>query len=174
MTGPAKRQKHRLFLAIWPDDVVRQRVSRHRAAWWLPPGPLTYQPQDWHVTLHFLGSVTDERAAAIVAGLHLPLEPCELVLDQPQLWRGGLAVLSASSVPPALTSLHDRLAGALRGLEQAVDARPWRPHLTLARRAAGARPPTASAPIAWPVRNYAMVVSTGGQEQRYRVVHEYA
>jgi 2'-5' RNA ligase len=173
MAEQSKRSAHRLFLAIWPDDEIRQRLSEHRAAWSLPAGCLRYQPQDWHVTLHYLGSVADERVADIVAALHLPLEPCELVLDQPQLWRGGLAVLAASSVPPALASLHDRLAVALRELELPVEARPWRPHLTLARRAAGARLPSSFAPIAWAAHNYAMVVSTGRQEQRYQILHEY-
>jgi 2'-5' RNA ligase len=173
VTDRSKRHTFRLFLAIWPDDEVRQRVTRHHAGWALPSGSLIYQPQDWHVTLHFLGSVADERVVEVAAGLHLPLQPCELILDQPELWRGGLAVLAATSVPSALMSFHDRLAVALRGLDLPVESRPWRPHLTLARRAVTAQLPTPITPVAWPVQKYAMVVSTGRPEQRYQVVHEY-
>lgn len=168
-----KPRSHRLFLALWPDEPVRRRVARHAKDWVLPADCLRYQPADWHVTLHFLGSVAAGHVPGIADGVDLAFEPFELVLDQPQLWPRGLAVLGASKTPTALRSMHTQLGEKLGALEQRVEARPYRPHLTLARRATGATLPTDSRPVAWRVRRYALVVSTGSVEQRYVVLREY-
>jgi 2'-5' RNA ligase len=172
-TPPAKPRAHRLFLAIWPDDPVRQAVAEHADAWSLPAGCLRYGPADWHVTLHFLGRVETERVPDIAAAVDVPTEPFRMVLDQPLLWPGGLAVVGASEMPQALKALHDRLAQALRGVNHAVESRPYRPHLTLARRAFGARRPRAPVPVQWPVRGFALVVSTGKADQRYALLRTY-
>lgn len=165
---------HRLFLALWPDDAVRRGVHEHARAWAMPPGSGRYGPADWHVTLHFLGSVLTQRVPEIAAGVDVPLEPFELVLDQPLIWPRGLAVLCASEVPQALKSLHDRLGRALRGVHQTVELRPHRPHLTLARRADAAIPPMAPVLVVWPVRSLVLVVSTCQTDHRFEVLREYS
>lgn len=114
-----------------------------------------------------------EHVPDIAAGVAVPWEPCDLVLDRPLCWPRGLAVLGATTVAPALLALHDRLAQALRGLAPPVDARPWQPHLTLARRAQAATPPDRCAPLMWPVRGYALVASTGRADRRYQVLRHY-
>jgi len=164
---------HRLFLALWPDDTVRCRVREHAQGWFIPPGSVRYGPPDWHVTLHFLGKVLAERVPDIAAGIDVPREPFELVLDQPRIWPRGLAVIGASTIPQALKSLHARVGEALLGLDQAVETRPYRPHLTLARRAEAAVKPDAPVPVAWPVSGFVLVVSTGRADHRYEVLREY-
>ena len=44
-----------------------------------------------------------------------------------------------------------------------VEKRPFRPHVTLARHAAGAVPPSETAPLRWPVNGHALVQSAGGR-----------
>jgi RNA 2',3'-cyclic 3'-phosphodiesterase len=123
----------------------------------------------------------------VAAGMHalrpggadVPLEPFDLVLDQPKVWPHGLAVLCPPELPAALRDLHARLGQALRGLglALALDARPYAPHVTLARHAAAAIPPAACAPVRWPVRwpvrGFALVLSTGLKAPRYRVIRQY-
>ena len=164
---------HRLFLALWPDDAIRQRIAEHSNSWTLPPGCVRYGPADWHVTLHFLGNVATDRIADVAAGVDVPVRRFELVLDRPQLWPRGLAVVCASAMAPGLQALHGRLGQALGELDQAVEPRPYRPHLTLARRAGAAILPIAPSRIAWPVHGYALVVSTGVPAQRYAVLRQY-
>jgi 2'-5' RNA ligase len=72
-------------------------------------------------------------------------------------------------VPAALEILHARLAETLRALGLPVEARPFRPHLTLARKAAGAVAPAAAPDIRWPVAGYSLVQSAGG----YRTLRHY-
>lgn len=169
----AQTQSRRLFLALWPDDSIRGQVLAHANQWHWPSGCVRYAPADWHVTLHFLGDVPLDQVAAIETSAAVPFQPFELVLYQPELWCHGLAVLCAADVPSRLSALHEHLGLALRRLELAVETRPYRPHLTLARHAADANPPTAAVPVRWCVTGYALVTSTGDVAQRYRVLRQY-
>ena len=64
-------------------------------------------------------------------------------------WPGGLAVLEPAAVPEALVELHGELAARLDRLGLAVERRRFRPHVTLARQAAAAIPPTEPVGIGW-------------------------
>lgn len=170
---PPDKNFQRLFLALWPDPATLEAMVKHTELWTWPQGCARYKPVDWHVTLHFLGDVPAPRLAELTAGLKLPFDSFELVLDQPQQWPRGLSVLGASRVPDELAELQQRLALSLAGLKLPVEHRPYRPHVTLARRADAAIPPSVSTPVVWPVRSYALVRSTGRPEQRYQVVCSY-
>ncbi len=163
----------RLFLALWPEDGVRAQLAAHASQWAWPAGGVRYLPADWHVTLHFIGNVGAGQVEGIAAGADVPFQPFTLNLDQPQLWPHGLAVLCTAAVPPPLQALYDRLGQVLRGLDLPVETRPYQPHVTLARRAGAAVPPSACAPVRWWVRSFALAVSTGDRDQRYRVIRQY-
>ncbi|MBE0474590.1 RNA 2',3'-cyclic phosphodiesterase [Rhodoferax sp.] len=170
---PPVLSRQRLFLALLPDDGVRRQLAAHAEQWRWPAGCVRYAPQDWHATLHFIGAVASEKVRAIATAAALPFQPFDLVFDQPRLWPRGLAVLCASELPAALTSLHQALGQALGALDLALDKRPYVPHVTLARHADAAIPPPACKPVLWPVRGFALVVSTGLKAPRYRVLRQY-
>lgn len=170
---PLVARTQRLFLALWPDDGVRGQLVAHARQWSWPLGCDQYLPADFHVTLHFIGPVAAGQMENIAACAGVPFQPFELVLDQPMLWAHGLAVLGATEVPMPLQALHNGLGGMLRRLDLPIETRPYRPHVTLARHADAAIPPAVSAPVVWRVQRFALVVSTGQKEQRYRVIHQY-
>ena len=170
---PRIHKTQRLFLALWPDAGVRQQLLDHTRLWTWPTACVQYRPEDWHITLHFIGQVSTEQVADITAAAVVPFQPLELVLDQPRLWAHGLAVLCAGEVPAPLQVLYDRLGGALQANGLQVDTRPYQPHVTLARRADAAMAPTTSTPVVWWIDRYALVVSTGGNDPRYRVIHKF-
>ncbi len=163
----------RLFLALWPDDDFRRQLAEHCSRWTWPAGSVLYQPCDWHMTLHFIGAVDTDLLDAIGTGVDVPFHPFELLLDQPQQWPHGLATLCAGTVPTPLHLLRDQLSQQLRALDLPEDPRPYRPHVTLARRAHGAIAPPVAAPLRWGVRGYALIASTGDKGQRYRVLRRY-
>ena len=162
----------RLFLALWPDAAVRAALREQALRWGWPDAARRYDESDWHLTLHFLGHLPAERLADLRAGLTVDVEPFELLLDRAELWH-GIAVLSCEQVPPALLQLHQVLAHAMQRLDLLPDARPYRPHLTLARSAVGAQLPLEPPRIAWPVRGYALVRSTADPRWRYDAVQQY-
>ena len=170
---PSAHRTQRLFLALWPDDDVRRQLVNHAGRWTWPDGCVRYLPEDWHLTLHFLGPVEADRVADIVALAAVPFQPFTLTLDQPACWPHGLAVLCLSQVPPALRALYERLGFALRRLDLPVEVRPYQPHVTLARRAAGAITPVRPMPVVWRVRRCVVVESIGATAPRYRMIHAY-
>ena len=145
---PLVNRTQRLFLALWPDDEVRPQLADHAGQWSWPAGCVQVLPSDWHVTLHFIGQVASDRVSVFAAKLELPLQPFDLVLDQPRLWPTGLAVLCASQVPSPLLDLHNRLGDTLRGFGLPVEARQYQPHVTLDRRADTATPAQAGLALA--------------------------
>jgi 2'-5' RNA ligase len=86
------------------------------------------------------------------------------------LWHNGIAVLEPHSEPQGLLDLHARLSGALLALGLTPEARTYRPHVTMARRASGAGVPASGPAIDWAITHYALVESRQGQ---YTVLREY-
>lgn len=89
-----------------------------------------HRPSNWHVTLLFIGNVDADRVADIAAAATVSREPLELVLDQPEVWHHGLAVLLATEVPMPLRALYEWLGSALRGCDLAIESRPYLLHVT--------------------------------------------
>lgn len=170
---PAEPRAARLFLALCPPPTVRAALAAHVQAWHWNPEARRYAPEDWHLTLHFLGAVARERIDELQAGLALPVSPFTLRFGVPLCWPQGLAVLLPSAEAPVLSRLHEQLAQAVRALGLRTDARPFRPHITLARHAAQAEPPAQPPAFDWPVSAYALLESTGDVAQRYRVLRTY-
>jgi 2'-5' RNA ligase len=163
----------RLFIGLWPDPETRAALVRHQAAWRWPVGAHPTRPERLHLTLHFLGELPRERIAALVQALALPCEPFELALDQPELWSGVNAVVRPTTVPPALAALHGRLLRVLEALGQPSLRPRFEPHVTLARGARGALPPSAMVPLRWAVAGYALVESDLRPPACYRRLADY-
>jgi RNA 2',3'-cyclic 3'-phosphodiesterase len=157
----AQNPPMRLFTALWPDPVMRAAIATHQQAWAWPPRAAVVKPERLYLTLHFLGEVPAQRLSELVEGLHAPFQPFTLELRHSEVWPNGVAVLQPERVPDALALLHAVMGQAVAGLGVAVEARPYRPHVTLARRARGARP--AKAQLTWQVdAGYALVQSLPG------------
>jgi 2'-5' RNA ligase len=139
----------RLFLGLWPDEATRDALLAQALRWQWPPSARRARAERLHLTLHFLGDVEGSRLAVLQQGLDLPWPGCTLELDRPEVWPGGIAVIEASRVPAELAALHSTLGERLARLGVPVEGRRYRPHVTLARKAFGARPPTPAEPLTW-------------------------
>jgi RNA 2',3'-cyclic 3'-phosphodiesterase len=122
----------RLFVALpVPDEVAERIVPLQRGlegAKWSPR-------ENLHITLRFLGDVSERQAEDVDAVLgQIHCAPFDIALkgaghfggDQPHAaWLGVLA-------NPALTRLHDQCEKACRAVGLPADTRVWTPHVTLA------------------------------------------
>jgi 2'-5' RNA ligase len=152
----------RLFLALWPAPATLVELQQHADKWIWPAQARRTRSERLHVTLHFIGNVPDSQVLHLCKGLAVSWPGDTLVLDRPTVWRGGIAVLEAAAVPPALAALHEELGRRLHALDLPVETRPYRPHVTLARKAVGAEPP-ASARVVWQAGpRFALVRTVGG------------
>lgn len=159
----------RLFIALWPGEPVRSALAAAQQRWTWPVRAALVRPDKLHLTLHFLGDVESDRVDALKAALDLASPPFELQARSADVWRGGIAVLETDT-PPPLLALHAALGEALVGLGLAVEARPYRPHVTFARHAQDALPPPDLPALAWLVHGHALVRSAGGD---YTVIKSY-
>ncbi len=163
----------RLFLALWPDDGVRAAIAAHRDTWPWPAKAAPMRPEKLHLTLHFLGDVPRDRLPELRDALRIPLTPFTLHLGEPECWPHGIAVLRPLDAPPPLIALRNALADVLHRLDLPVEARPYRPHITLARRAFDTPPPAPPGPIEWPVHDYVLVESEPDARRTYTVLARY-
>ena len=153
----------RLFLAVWPDEPLRDAIAAWQSEWLWPPRVGLVERERLHLTLHFLGDVQPEQLPVLVRKLSFAFEAFELTFSRGEVWPAGAAVLRPDAVPPPLALLHAALRRELLSLALPVEERPYRPHITLARRAHGARPPQREAGLRWSAdAGYVLVQSLPG------------
>jgi len=162
----------RLFFAIWPDEgVTRQLAACGNAHRW-PNAARVVDPASFHVTLYYLAKVSLQKRAALLSRLGSPeTGKFALVFDRVERWRGGLLVLRTAAVPAELEALRNDLIRRIAGLQLPGDSLPFRPHVTLARKAGGVAPVDPAQPVVWPVREYCLVLS--GPPGRYRTLAKF-
>lgn len=163
----------RLFFALWPDARMRGALLERQRHWHWPRRARPTAAAKLHVTLHFLGDVARERIPDLLA-LRAGLPPGPygaLRLDTAALWRGGIAVLESAAPPPGLAELQARLGAMLHREGFVIEpAARFRPHVTLARAAQGARPPETVDPIDWLADEVVLVESRRGSPDGYLVL----
>lgn len=176
----------RLFFALWPDETMRAAMGRATQQAVLLSGGRPVPVQNLHVTLAFLGSVPERRlpqlttiarrvAAPIPAEVRSPAAPerpgIELVFEHLEYWRPAHVLCAAPARPPPPVAalarrLQERLTEGGFGADPATSpsagfniARPFRPHVTLARnvlRSPRAMPMEA---VTWSLAEFVLVAS---------------
>ena len=151
----------RLFLALWPDAATARQLQAYGDA--LPwPGTARRVPASrLHLTLHFIGAIDRARLPEIADGLRVEAARIALTLDRREVWKGGIAVLVPAQTPRELADLHAALGERLQDLGLPTETRPYRPHLTLARKA-GRLPEDGIEPLQWTSSGYALMESRSG------------
>lgn len=128
----------RLFVAIpMPEETTRElaaaveRMRRRPGAEELRWSP----PESWHITLQFLGTAGSEEYACVVRRLrgvgasHVKIVPGKIEAF------GRVGILHAGvKAAPELLELEKRVTAATAACGFAREDRPYRPHITLARR----------------------------------------
>lgn len=165
----------RLFFALWPDDAVRQALF-HWQTQNLPADVRWQHRADLHMTLHFLGATAEARVQGLVElGARVAVGGFSLVLDEIGHWPRPKVLWAAPSSPPGeLLALHTQLGEGLKGLGFAPERRPYRPHVTLARKVRKMSETQALSPLNWPVRELALVETRPGDAPHYRPVARWA
>ena len=134
----------RLFVAIDLPEHAKQAIVREqkRIASALRDGRASLRwlkPDQIHLTLVFLGDVSEEGAPAVIEtiGRHVAMRPFELTF-------AGLGVFPARGAPRVLwigvtdgalqvAALQREIAQRITALKRPLESRPFHPHLTLAR-----------------------------------------
>ncbi len=151
----------RLFFALWPDAALRQALGNRVAGLMVAIDGKPQRPDQWHVTLEFMGHVPRERQPGLrAAAERVRQSRITIEFDRLEYWRKPQVVcLVASRVPAGLATLAAQLRVALAEEGFATEARPLRPHVTLARRVHAATDSLLEPPFVWQCRGFALVRS---------------
>ncbi|HEX4126055.1 MAG TPA: RNA 2',3'-cyclic phosphodiesterase [Acidimicrobiales bacterium] len=125
----------RVFVAAWPDEPTRERLAALELAH--PKNLRLVGPTRWHVTLRFLGDVTDDELArlgrALQAGVGTQRGPLECRLGPATAWFSRVRVLQVPARGLAgLAAVVERATAPLVPEREAGEP-PFNGHLTLAR-----------------------------------------
>lgn len=156
--------ERRLFFALWPDERQREALRDPiKAAMATVEGRAVYRG-NWHVTLVFVGNFPESRLPALMdATSAIRAEPFRLRFDRLDFWaRPKIACLLASAVPPALSELVGRLSAAVAGCGVTLEARAYRPHLTIARSVRPFVPEPLAQPVTLEWADYTLMQSVSG------------
>lgn len=134
----------RLFLAVEPSEAARAQLTAvladlrraladsQSAFRWVPA-------ENVHITMHFLGEIDRARADVLVHALAPPLaQPAFDVMTSaagafPAAGPPKVLWIGLAEGAPALTTVHAELGARLRDAGVPTEARPFSPHLTVAR-----------------------------------------
>ena len=175
----------RLFFALWPDAETTERIAHAAAVLTLVCDARFVPRENYHVTLVFVGEVTESGLAELRRiGADQRDRCCTIKFNAFEYWpESEVVVAAASDTPSALlelcTSLRRELAAAQLGksLDQLLSQPRWslrpplRTHLTLARKVTQAPVLQAMTPFSWSARSFSLIRSdTSGARSVYTVV----
>ena len=129
--------KSRVFFALWPDARVRERLAAEARNLQRRLGGRATRPDTLHLTLLFIGDVDDSRLAGLIRAAERVESPgFVMCLDHAHCWRHNHIAYRGIRHPPAqLTDLVRLLAEQVERVGVGFDAKPFKPHVTLVRKA---------------------------------------
>jgi 2'-5' RNA ligase len=176
----------RLFFALWPDEALRSEFAHatHEAARVCGGRPVP--AHNLHATLLFLGSVAESRVAEVRAmGARAAAEPVAvpspplLTYDRIEFWKKAHVLVATTS---AASGAGHSLASALVGVLQretisagfAPDLKPFRAHVTVARKVSRVSQALHMHAVQWPVTGLTLVESvTLAEGPRYDAIDSW-
>ena len=159
--GPRERT-HRLFLALWPDAAMREQLA-HAVRNGVRSSGGRHVPQaNYHITLAFIGPVSEGRVAELGALVRAVPDagPIAVPLQELVYWPGPRVLCAVPPAPPAgLAGWAGRLLEALVAAAFAPDLKPFRPHVTVARKVMRPSPSAPMHLLLWQFGEFALIES---------------
>jgi 2'-5' RNA ligase len=160
MTGTTpQHETARVFYALVPDPPLQLQLAAQGHAIATRAGGRAIPAANVHLTLAFVGDVAATHLDALRAIVPtLPRQGFVLVLNCVGVFRRArVGWLAPEITPDALATLHAALAAALTSASFALEARPFHPHVTLARRCVRVIPTAVCAPTTWRVARVSLM-----------------
>lgn len=175
-SGRKEKRVKRLFFALWPDDATRQQcrtVVKKIADKEFRPVAAGYL----HVTLVFLGNINaDQEAAISEAAGALTVPEMELTFASLDFWKKPQVLcLTSHRFSKEVSILVEQLTAIVTRYGIAVDERPFKPHVTLARKAKADPAVVEFEPIVWHADAFCLVESSStAKGVEYRVIKRWS
>jgi 2'-5' RNA ligase len=125
----------RLFVGLAISEAVEESLERLTLRLRVKDDGLRWStPDQWHVTLVFLGEVEDAARAKLVQALStLRQPPLKLRMERLGVFERSGILYAEVEISEELLHLYEAVAAAVRRCGLEVEERPYRAHITLAR-----------------------------------------
>jgi 2'-5' RNA ligase len=160
--------RRRLFFAFWPDPSQQAALAEATRGVVERSGGQRVPPENLHITLVFVGSVPESeivRVESIAANVAQAVGPAPalVALDFLDYWKKPRVVCltTQQSADAQASRIADLLTNRLTTAGFAPDIRPFRPHVTLARKASHGSMDTLQ-PLLWTFREFSLIGSQTG------------
>jgi 2'-5' RNA ligase len=166
-----KQKTVRLFFALWPNAPVRDQLLEASSEIRFKHAGRRIPKANLHLTLHFIGNTYVENAYCLQdIASQVVIEPFSIQLDRAgQFKRAGIVWLGCSAPPTELFELHHQLGRLLCHCDYQLEKRPYRPHVTLSKKASLFEEKTLTTPVNWSVRGFSLISS---QQDRQSVFYQ--
>lgn len=166
----------RLFFALWPDNQLRHAIVETFSPLPQPPGGRIMQPHNLHMTLHFVGSVSDEvKDCMHQAAQTVRAKTFECHLDCFGVFpKAKIFWMGCQHRPVELLQLNKILGVALENCGYQPEKRDFTPHVTLLRKCTSPVPDQQGFSIPWRVNEFVLVESCMDRHGvNYQVIEKY-
>ena len=156
----AARNSVRLFFALLPDRATTTALEFH-ASQYSPTSGRKVSPDNYHITLLFLGNVDRQHIEPLsLACDSLELPAFTLDIDTPGWWKkAGILWLAPSVAPAPLTDLHAALVRTAAGCHLVTEKRDYVAHITLMRKVSSAPQYPVMRPFRWRADAFSLMES---------------
>jgi RNA 2',3'-cyclic 3'-phosphodiesterase len=182
LSAETSEPTQRLFFALWPEQGARQALARASAEAARSSGGRAVRAENLHVTLAFLGSVPRRRVPEVKAIAERAAENCtqeeplELRFEALGYWaRQQILCAEVAGETPAATALSAALKNGAAAAGFTPDLKPFRAHVTVARKVMHAPRERALRALVWRFEDFALIDSrTEAAGPVYSVIDSYS
>ena len=155
--------KKRLFLALWPDDDVRNQLTTalKGAGHSILSSGAPVKPENLHMTLLFLGDVSSSESVNLMTSLDsVSFQPFGMRVNQwGHFHKPGILWLGLSENPDALKGLYKQIKKIVMKHLKGVSNNDFKPHISLLRNVKSLPQVNDFEVIDWHVNSFALVES---------------
>lgn len=150
----------RVFFALLPDRNTVADINFHLNQF-SPETGKKVRPENFHITLLFLGNVTRQHIDALCMDCDSIAVPAiDLTMTTPGWWKkAGILWLAPESIPPSLAKLHDALKTIAARRNLVHDKKEYLPHITLMRKVTAAPAYPVIRPFTWRASSFSLMQS---------------
>jgi RNA 2',3'-cyclic 3'-phosphodiesterase len=150
----------RLFFALWPNEEVRKALAKVSDQF-KDENLRLVKNSNLHITLAFLGEVSEQDQLKLIEkAKSIKSNSFSLTLDSIGRWKKpGILWIGPKKIPEPLKDLVKQLQTVIKQQGLDIDDRPYKPHVTIARKAKQFTVPKEKIHIPWSVTSFALVVS---------------
>jgi 2'-5' RNA ligase len=179
--SPPRAPARRLFFALWATAEERRALSAAAAAAVGSSGGRAVPQENLHVTLAFLGQVPAARTTELAALAHrvgtngaLAGTPLLLQFERLAYWHAPQILVALSTAGAAAAALAAALQREASAAGFLPDLKPFRAHVTVARKVTHAAASTPLPSVSWKCAEFVLVESrTVATGSVYSVLESY-